>query len=389
MPLANALLTSDQLSDAEPSYPLELVRCHDCSLVQITETILPARLFRDYVYFSSFSDTALENAKSIATAMIERMRLGPNSLVAEIASNDGYLLQYYKEHNVPVLGIEPARNIAAVARNRRGIPTIEEFFGSDLGRRLSDSGTRADVIHANNVLAHVPDLAGFVRGFALFLKPSGAGVIEVPYLRPLLDQLEFDTIYHEHLCYFSLTALTYLFGREGLEIFHVDQIPIHGGSLRVFVRHRISAAGSPSESVSTLLAEERAWGVTEGRAYSEFAGRVLALRDQLQRTLKGFRAEGARIAAYGASAKGSTLLNFCGIDGTIVEYIVDRSPYKQGKFAPGTHLPILAPSHLLTDMPDYVLLLTWNFAAEILAQQEEYRRAGGKFIVPVPEVRVV
>lgn len=388
-PLANALLTREQLDEPEPRYPLDLVHCRNCSLVQITETVAPELLFREYVYFSSFSDTVLSNAKAVAESMTERLRLGTSSLVAEIASNDGYLLQFYKELKVPVLGIEPARNIASIARDQRGIPTIEEFFGEDLGYRLRHTGTRADVIHANNVLAHVPDLNGFVRGLACFLKDSGAAVIEVPYVKSMLDDLEFDTIYHEHLCYFSLTSLTNVLHRAGLEVFDVEQIPIHGGSLRVFARKMGSTTAGHAPAVTALLAEERRWRVAEDSVYQDFGTRVPLLREELTRTLRDLKAAGARIAAYGASAKGSTLLNYCGVDSALVDYVVDRNTYKQGRFSPGTHLPILAPEYLLSDRPDYVLLLTWNFAAEILAQQDAYRRAGGRFIVPVPDVRVV
>lgn len=388
-PLANALLAPDQLGHTEERFPLDLAFCPNCSLVQITETVPPEKLFRDYPYFSSFADSAIENARAIANRMVVDRRLGSGSLAAEIASNDGYLLRFYKERGVPVLGIEPARNVAAVARDKFGVPTIEEFFGADLGQRLRLGGTRADVLHANNVLAHVPDLRGFVDGIELFLADDGVAIIEVPYVRPLIDELEFDTIYHEHLCYFSLTALCRLFDGAGLEVYDVEQIAIHGGSLRLFVRRRASSGAAAERSVASLLEQESTWGVGNIGAYQDFSRRVYQLRDELIDKLKALKSGGARIAAYGASAKGSTLLNFCGIGGDIVDYIVDRSTYKQGLHAPGTHLPIHSPRRLLEDQPDYVLLLTWNFAEEILAQQREYRDAGGRFIIPLPRVRVV
>ena len=385
-PLANALLTNEQLGRPEPEYPLDLVLCPDCSLVQIVETVPPEILFGDYPYFSSFSETALSNARGIAERLIASRRLGAASLAAEIASNDGYLLQYYRSAGIPVLGIEPARNIAAVAE-ARGIPTRAEFFGRELALRLQDSGEQADVLHLNNVLAHVPDLNGVVEGIRLFLKPEGLAVVEVPYVKDLLDRVEFDTIYHEHLCYFSLTALEALVRRHGLAVTEVERIPIHGGSLRVFLESADVAA--PSASVRRLLDEEAEWGVRSLDFYRAFSVRVAQVGADLRLLLSRLKAEGKRLAAYGASAKGSTLLNTTGIGSETIDYIVDRSTVKQGKYTPGTHLQIHAPEKLLIDKPDYVLLLTWNFADEILAQQAEYRRRGGRFIIPIPEPRVI
>ena len=324
-PLANALLRPDQLDRPESRFPLDLAFCANCSLVQIVETVPPESMFRDYPYFSSFSDTAVESAREIARRMVEMLDLGTGSLAAEIASNDGYLLQFYKERGVPVLGIEPARNVAAVAREKHGIRTIEEFFGSDLGRALNRDGMRANVLHANNVLAHVPDLIGFAEGISWFLADSGAAVIEVPYVRNLVDDLEFDTIYHEHLCYFSLTALSELFGRVGLEVFDVERIAIHGGSLRLFVRRKIAERPAAASAVAALLEEEAHWGVRDAGAYRDFGRRVLGLREELLGTLRALKVGGARIAAYGASAKGSTLLNFFGIGRDLIDYILNRS----------------------------------------------------------------
>ena len=385
-PLANGLLHRDALSDPEPRYPLDVAFCPACTLLQITETVPPEDLFRDYVYFSSVSTTALENAAAIVRRLSTVRHLDEASLAVEIASNDGYLLQFYRDLGIRVLGIEPARNIAAVAE-ARGIPTVSEFFGLELARQLAAS-QRADVIHANNVLAHVPDLNGVVDGIRVLLREGGLAVLEVPYVKDLIDRVEFDTIYHEHLCYFSLTTIERLFARHGLLVADVERLAIHGGSLRVFVEHDdgVSAA---SPAVRALLEEEREWGVDRFEFYAGFAARVNALKHSLVECLQDRKRRGERIAAYGASAKGSTLLNCFGIGGDILDFVVDRSTVKQGLFTPGTHLPIRPPEALLEAMPGSVLLLTWNFADEILEQQAEYRRRGGKFIIPVPQPQVV
>ncbi len=386
-PLANALLTAEQLSAPEPVYPLDVVFCAGCALVQIMETVPPAALFSDYLYFSSFSDTMLAHAEALADELTQARGLDSAALVVEIASNDGYLLQFYKARGVPVLGIEPAANIARVAEAERGIPTLCEFFSAAVGERLRAEGRQADVVHAHNVLAHVADLNGVVQGIAALLKPGGVAIIEAPYIKDLIDQREFDTIYHEHLCYFSLTALDRLFARHGLVIADVRRVPIHGGSLQI----RALRAGSAARgaAVQALLAEEAAWGVDDFAFYAGFARAVAALRADLRALLGGLKAQGKTIAAYGASAKGSTLLNYTGIGAETLDFVADRSTYKQGRYTPGAHLPIVAPAYLLAAQPDYVLLLTWNFAAEILDQQAEYRRRGGQFIIPIPQVRVV
>ncbi len=386
-PLANALLTAEQLDRPEPVYPLDVVFCADCALVQITETVPPEALFSDYLYFSSFSDTMLAHAEVLADELAGARGLNAESLVVEIASNDGYLLQFYQRRGVPVLGIEPAANIAQVAERERGIPTLCEFFGAEVGERLRAEGRTADVIHAHNVLAHVADLNGVVRGIAALLKPGGVAVIEAPYVKDLIDSREFDTIYHEHLCYFSLTALDRLFTRHGLVIAAVRRVSIHGGSLQVHVmRAEMAARGAAAQA---LLDEEAAWGVDDFAFYAGFARAVEALRADLRALLGGLKAQGCTIAAYGASAKGSTLLNYFDIGAETLGFVADRSTYKQGRYTPGTHLPICAPAKLLEVQPDYTLLLTWNFAAEILDQQAEYRRRGGQFIIPIPQVRVV
>ena len=387
-PLANALLTADQLESPEQTYPLELAFCQTCALLQITESVPADQLFRDYVYLSSFSDTALKHAEELVDESISLHKLNVKSQVVEIASNDGYLLQYYQKRGVKVLGIEPASNIAEIARSERGIPTVCEFFNNGLAQKLKSEGTLADVIHANNVLAHVPDLNGFVSGLSLLLKDDGVAVIEVPYVKDLVDHCEFDTIYHEHLCYFSLTSLDHLFKRHHLAIQDVRRIPIHGGSLRVYVGLQ-EATGRGADEVNRMLRDEAEWGVNCLEFYQGFGQRVEHLREDLCSLLRDAKAQGKRIAAYGASAKGSTLLNYFGIGRDTIDFVVDKSTVKQGRYTPGTHLPIYAPEKLLDEMPDYVLLLTWNFADEILQQQSEFRGRGGRFLVPIPELKVV
>ncbi|HJQ36088.1 MAG TPA: class I SAM-dependent methyltransferase [Thermoanaerobaculia bacterium] len=383
-PLANRLLTREQLQSPEPRYPLELVFCAQCTLLQITETVDPEELFSDYVYFSSYSDLVVANAKQNASRILETRKLAPSDLVVEIASNDGYLLQHYQAAGIRVLGIEPARNIATEA-NRRGIETITEFFGLALAAQLRARGVEAAVIHANNVLAHVADLNGFVAGIAEILRADGAAVIEVPWVVEMIERCEFDTVYHEHLCYFSLTALQELFARHGLRVLDAEPIELHGGSLRFTV----GRADAPSSRVLELLAREEAWGVRDANAYRALPRNIERVRESLLELLRSLKRDGGTLAAYGASAKGATLLNYFGIGGDLLEFVVDRSPVKQGKFTPGTHLPILAPSVLAERRPDYLLLLTWNHAAEILEQQRPYREQGGRFIIPIPEPAIV
>ena len=386
-PLANALLRADDLTRPERKIPLTLCLCEACSLVQLRETVDPAVMFSDYLYFSSFSDTMLAHAKAIVERTIEAERLHGESLVVEIASNDGYLLQYYQRKGIPVLGIEPAANIAEVAVRERGIPTRVDFFSADLAASLRAEGLRAAVVHANNVFAHVPDTNGFMRGLATILADDGVAIVEAPYVRTMLDQREFDTIYHEHVFYFSLTAVDRLARRHGMVVADVEELGIHGGSLRFFLRQ--AKAAGPSARVQALLEKEQRWGVDDRATYDAFGDDVKALRESLRTLLTDLKARGGRLAAYGASAKGSTLLNFFGIGRDLLDFVVDRSTVKQGRYTPGTHLLIRPVDALSQERPDYVLLLTWNFRDEILGQQESYRRAGGKFIIPIPEPTVV
>lgn len=385
-PLANNLLAPADLGRPEPRFPLRVALCDRCWLLQITDIVPPVELFSDYVYFSSFSDSMLRHAADAVSAHRHEFDLGSGSFVVEIASNDGYLLKNFVAAGIPCLGIEPAANIAKVAREG-GVETLCQFFGAETARQLVAAGRSADLILGNNVFAHAPDTNDFVAGLALLLKSDGRVALEFPYACDLVEHLEFDTVYHEHVFYFTLTALMPLFARHGLEIFDVRRLAIHGGSLRLYAGR--TGVHPVRDSVAALLAEEAAKGVASPRYYEDFAARVLGIRDDLRRLLAELKAAGHSVAAYGASAKGSTLLNFYGLGAETLDFVADRSTAKQGRLTPGTHLPIVAPEELLRRRPDYALLLTWNFAEEILRQQQPYRDAGGRFIVPLPAVRVV
>ena len=383
-PLADRLLTDATLQDPEPQCPLTVVFCKDCALLQIRETVDPEVLFgHDYPYYSSVSPALMAHFKASVEEILSRRSLGPASLVLELASNDGYQLKNYLQRGIPVLGVDPAEGPARRAIEQ-GVDTRIAFFTHEYAKELAREGVAADVIHANNVLAHVMDTNGFVAGIAALLKDDGEAVIECPYLKDLVEHCEFDTIYHQHLCYFSVTSLTALFKRHGLFLNRVARTSIHGGSLRLFVEK----IDRPQASVLELLEAERAAGVDKLSYFAEFGSRVEHVRSSLRSLLDELRGKGKRVAGYGAAAKSCTLMSYVGIDGKDIGYIVDRNEFKQGRYTPGNHLPIRPVELLLTDQPDYVLILPWNFADEIMAQQSEYVAKGGKFILPIPEPRI-
>jgi SAM-dependent methyltransferase len=385
-PLANNLLREEDLAKPEPRFPLRLMVCQSCWLMQLGELVPPVTLFSDYPYFSSVSQTYMRHVAAAADRYLGELNLGSGGQVVEIASNDGCFLEHFRSAGVSSLGIEPAANVAAVAR-AKGIETVVEFFGQLLAERLQGEGRRADVVLGNNVFAHAPDINDFVGGLRTILKPGGRIILEFPYALDFLEHTEFDTIYHEHVYYFALTPLVPVFRRHDLEVFGVERVPIHGGSLRLFAGH--TGKHAVDASVEQMLRAEADAGLMRPTPYREFAGRSRELGAALAKLLGQLKSQGKALAAYGASAKGSTLLNFCGLGRETLQFIADRSPHKQGKFAPGTRLPIVAADELQLRMPDYAVLLTWNFASEILEQQQAYRARGGRFIVPIPQVRTI
>lgn len=386
-PLSNAILDAGELNRMERFYPLRAYVCEECLLVQLEAFESPDEIFRDYSYFSSYSDSWLAHARSFAAATTGRFGLGRRSLVVEIASNDGYLLQYFKEQGIPVLGVEPARNVAQVAVDA-GIDTVREFFGVALARRLRSERQGADLLVGNNVLAHVPDLNDFVAGLGLLLADDGALSMEFPHLLRLVEHAQFDTIYHEHFSYFSLLAVRRIFLHHGLEIFDVEELSSHGGSLRIYAQH-LDGGYSQSDSVERVLAKERDAGLNRLETYRHFSERVFEVKAALLEFLIEARRAGKRVAGYGAPAKGNTLLNFCGIGTDFIEYTVDRSPHKQGRFLPGTHIPVHAPERIAQTRPDYVLILPWNLQEEIVEQMAHVRDWGGRFVVPIPRLTVL
>lgn len=385
MPLANAYVWPEQAHLQEPTYHLAVACCPVCHLVQLTEPVPPENLFSEYLYFSSYSESFLGHARGMAKTLTEQFHLSTESRVLEIASNDGYLLQYFRESGIPVLGIEPAQNIAIEAE-RRGIPTLNCFFAPEAVEEILGGFGDADLIIGNNVLAHVPTINEFLQAVKACLKPTGVAVFEFPYVRELLDKTEFDTIYHEHVFYYSLSAIKNLAQRAGFEVSDVIPQSVHGGSLRVYLQHKGTQPTGPN--VAVILAEEETAGLTSPERYASFSGGVTALKNELRSSLCGLKASGKRLAAYGAPAKANTLLNYCGIGTDLLEFTVDRSPHKQGLLMPGSRLPIRPPEDLLKEMPDYTVILPWNIAEEIMVQQAEYRRRGGKFLIPIPKIQV-
>ncbi len=386
-PPANSYLHGADLARAESFLPLRALVCESCLLVQLEQFLTPEELFGDYAYFSSYSDSWLAHAERYAEAMIHRFGLGDDGLVIEVASNDGYLLQFFDQRGVGILGIEPAANVAEVAAEK-GVPTLVQFFGTECARRLAREGTTADLLIANNVLAHVPNVNDFVNGLRLLLEPDGVITAEFPHLLQLMRGNQFDTIYHEHFSYFSLLTVERIFAAHGLKIFDVDELTTHGGSLRIYACHE-TLNRRTSESVARARAGERQAGLDQPETYDGFARQVNRVKRNLLSFLISAKADGKTIVGYGAPAKGNTLLNFCGIGTDFLDYTVDRSPHKQGMFLPGTRIPIRAPDAIAETRPDYVLILPWNLKDEIVAANAHIRDWGGRFVVPIPEVEVV
>ncbi|HVX16177.1 MAG TPA: class I SAM-dependent methyltransferase [Pirellulales bacterium] len=386
-PLCESFLSADELDRMEPFFPLCAYVCRNCLLVQLPQYVSAADIFSEYAYFSSYSDSWLWHARRYVGQMIERFALDASSQVVEIASNDGYLLQYFVERGVPALGIDPAANVAQAAL-AKGVPTLVKFFGRNTAQELVDQNVRANLLTANNVLAHVPDLNDFVAGAKLLLAPTGVATFEFPHLLRLMEENQFDTIYHEHFCYFSFRAARAVLAEHGLVVFDVEELPSHGGSLRVFARHAEHAALDVGPRVRSLLEREGEAGLDGLEGHRSYAPRVIETRHRLLEFLISAKRRGLSVAGYGAPGKGNTLLNYCGVRSDLLAYTVDRNPYKHGKFLPGTHIPIYGPERIAQTQPDYVLILPWNLKDEIVDQLSYIREWGGRFVTPIPEPRV-
>ena len=381
-PLCQTVLTAEQLEQGEAFYPLHVRACESCWLVQIPQFVPPEDIFTEYAYFSAYSDSWVEHARRYADQMTDRLGLGTESFVVEIASNDGYLLQHFLPKGIPVLGVEPALNVAQAAVER-GVETLTEFFGADLGRRLAAERGRADLVLGNNVLAQVPDINDFIAGVSELLAPDGTATFEFPHLAKLIEHLEYDTIYHEHFSYFSLHSIRSIAAAQGLELVDVEELPSHGGSLRVFLQHT-AAGGAPAAAVAGLLAREDEQGMRDPETYRRFAEGVRESKRALLELLIGLRREGKQVVGYGAPGKGNTLLNYCGIRTDFLDYTVDRNPYKQGKHTPGTHIPIHPPEKIAETKPDVIVVLPWNLAREISEQLAYTAEWGARLVVPIP-----
>lgn len=387
-PLCESYVSSDMANQMEPFYPLHAYVCEACWLVQLEEYVRPERIFTEYAYFSSYSDSWLEHAKTYTDMIVERLRLGPQSQVMELASNDGYLLQYFVQKGIPALGVEPAENVA-VAAEQRGVRTIVKFFGRETAKEIVEAYGYRDLIIGNNVLAQVPDINDFVAGMRIALKAEGVITMEFPHLMRLMSENQFDTIYHEHFSYFSLLTARKIFERHRITLFDVEELPTHGGSLRIYGRHANDPTKPITERATELLAREKAAGFETLNCYLDFAEQVKETKRKLLEFLIGVKRRGKTVVGYGAPGKGNTLLNYCGIRTDFIDYTVDRNPYKQGKFLPGTHIPIYDPQRISQTKPDYLLILPWNFKDEIIAQMSGIREWGGKFVIPIPEVTVI
>ena len=386
-PLANSFLRKEDEFAHEPIYPLDVYFCETCSLVQLLDVVAPEIMFRDYIYVTGTSDTIVAHNRSYAQTVVDFLQLNRGDLVVEVASNNGHLLKCFQTHHVQTLGVEPAKNIAEMAL-ADGVETIDEFFNSSTAEHIRRSHGPASVVIGNNVLAHVDETQDFLKGCKLLIGESGLVIIEVPYLREFVERMEYDTVYHEHLCYFSVTALMHLCDSVGLSIIRIDHVPVHGGSLRMYAGHK-EQYPAHAPDVIELADEEKASGLTDFTSYEQFAANVAKSRQELRSLLQKLQMEGKTVAGYGAPAKGNTLLNYCGLDTELIPYTVDKNPMKVGLFTPGMHIPVLPVSELLARQPDYVLILAWNFAEEIMQQQSEYAARGGKFIIPIPYPRII
>jgi SAM-dependent methyltransferase len=386
-PLCESYLSVEQLNQGESFYPLHAFVCENCFLVQLEEYVSRENIFTEYAYFSSYADTWLEHCKNYAHMVSKRFNLNQESFVVEVASNDGYLLQYFIQLGIPVLGIEPAKNVAKVAVEK-GVPTLTEFFGRELATRLQAEGKQADLIAGNNVLAQVPDINDFVAGLKILLKPGGVLTIEFPHLMNLIEQNQFDTMYHEHFSYFSFITAEKIFSAHGLTLFDVEELPTHGGSLRIYGRHTEDETKPLTDRAMEMHDREVRAGFTDTEHYSAFGEKVKETKRKLLSFLIDARRAGKTVVGYGAPGKGNTLLNYCGVRTDFLDYTVDRNPYKHGKFLPGTHIPIFTPEKIEETRPDYVLILPWNFKDEIMEQMSQIREWGGKFVVPIPELKV-